>query len=558
MHRFFLLLVCSVAYGQTLCPATPVYSICDITFDVPGTIAQDTELNAEFRGPSHRTFLLRAFQSGPHRLIVRFSPAEPGTWDIRLSSTLSEFHDKQLQITATPSDSFGWVIPANLHHFRYTGGAAEAILTPPHLWVGDTLPANIDAASFESWVVARAHAGLTHIRVQLPNSRNESAFDELDSRLAFINQQNMVVDLVLTPPAGDRQARQAFFQYVIARCAARNATWVILDQFEKYDHAHELVREISGYLNEDPFHHPRTVGAAITSATFADEKWEDLRLYGSPDWVVSAVEDQIYAKPAVSLINAQSPDDFRRQLWNATMSGSYPEALTTNPATLAYLAVWQKVLADTRHWELEPFFDAGNARGVSLPQTEYLIYLEKPGPVTVLLDGKHKWNVSWINPLTGEHADLKDFKDQTFIGSPPDNSHDWLLYIDREGHKESLKTYHFESRQILMQDPEVSVEKIPFEIAQPSGDSASPVKAVPYAIKLKRETRGSRSAIYLWTGEVTADEEGYRVLGTGASGEFRVPANIVRHFPATLHVRVYSLNAFGKLYSLDQNFGMTQ
>jgi len=558
MRLLYFLLALPAAYAQTLCPATPAYAICDITFDVPGSIAPDTELNAEFRGPSHRTFLIRAFPSGPHRLIVRFSPFEAGTWDIRLSSTLAEFHDKQLQMTATPSDSLGWIVPANLHHFRYTGGAAEAVLTPAHLWTGDTAPANLDGSAFESWARARAHAGVNHIRVRVPNSIDEAAFGELDSRLAFLNKQNMIADLVLTAPAGDRQAREKFFRYVIARCAARNVTWVILDEFEKVDHAHELVREISGYLDEDPFHHPRTVGAALTSAVFADEKWLQFRLYGSEDWSISAVEDQIYAKPAVTLIKGTSPDEFRHQLWNATMSGTYPEATATDATMLGYLGIWQKVLADTRHWELEPFFDAGSARGIALPETEYLIYVEKPGPVTVLLDGKHKWNVTWINPLTGERIDLKDFKDETFNGSPPDAAHDWILYIGREGHKEGLKSYHFESRPIVMQDVEVSVEKAPFEITQPSGDSVSPTQPVSYATKLKRDTKATKNMIYLWTGEVTADDEGYRVLGTGPSGQFRVPANIVRHFPATLHVRVYGLNGLGKLYSLDQNFAMTQ
>ena len=177
MHRFLYLLFCLPACGQTMCPATPAYSICDITFDVPGTAPHDAELNAEFRGPSHRTFLVRAFRSAGNRLTVRFSPFEAGTWDIRLSSTLPQFHDKQLQMTATPSDSNGWIEPANLHHFRYTGGAALAALTPPHLWVGDTLPSHLSGSTFESWVMERARAGVNHLRVPVPNFMEESAFD---------------------------------------------------------------------------------------------------------------------------------------------------------------------------------------------------------------------------------------------------------------------------------------------------------------------------------------------------------------------------------------------
>lgn len=545
--------------AQTVCPPTPAYSVCDIVFDAPGGTS-GVELNAEFRGPTHKTFLVNAFPSGPNRLIVRFSPFEAGAWDVRLSSTLAQYHDKQLQFTATPSDSEGWIETANFHHFRYTGVAREGNEGgPAHLWVGDTVPDSLDRAGFEQWAAARAAAGVNHIRIRVPNSIDEPAFDELDARLAFINNHGMVADLVLLPPAaGDRESRQKYFRYVLARCAARNSTWVLLDQFEKYDHAHDLLREMAGYLNEDPYHRLRIVGAAGTSGCFADEKLTNVRFYGATDWAVSAVEHQIYLLPAVSEIRASSPDEFRHRIWNAAMSGSYIEAAATDSTMVHYLEVWKKFFADTRHWDIEPFFDVDGARGLSLPQTEYVLYLEKPGPVTVHLNQKHKWNVGWINPLTGERTELKDFKEDTFVGEPPDNSHDWVLYIDREGHKESLKSFKFESREVLLQDVEVDPAKIPYEIAQPAADNIAFRKPVPYAVKLKRETHATRNMVYVWTGEVTADDEGYRVLATGAAGSFEVPANIVRHFPATLHVRLYGLNGLGKLYSVDRNFGVDQ
>jgi hypothetical protein len=81
---------------------------------------------------------------------------------------------------------------------------------------------------------------------------------------------------------------------------------------------------------------------------------------------------------------------------------------------------------------------------------------------------------------------------------------------------------------------------------------------IPYSAKLKKETHASKQMIYEWTGEVTADDEGYRVLGTGASGTFQLPPNIAYRFPATLHIRLYGVNGLGKLYSLDQNVGITK
>lgn len=558
-------------HAQTVCGPTPAYSICDITFDLPGGIPPATELNAEFRGPSQRTFLLRAFPRGAHQLVVRFSPFEAGAWTVRLSSTLAQFHDKELQFTATPSASNGWIIPANVHHFRYTGGAPTANMTPAHLWVGDTLPETISPAELDSWIDARARAGVTHVRLQAPNTIDEAAFDALDARLDALARKGLIADLVLTPPpALQREDRQKFFEYLIARCSARNLTWVMLPQFESVPHAHELLREIAGYLNEDPFHHPRSVGAAVTSAPFADEKWMDVRSYGSPDWVVSAVEQQVYAKPAVALVQASSPEDFRHQLWNATMSGAYPEAVATTPETLRYLSIWQKLFADARHWDMEPYFDVDGARGMALPDTEYVLYVEHPRAITVNFDRKHKWNVAWINPISGEWLPEKNIKQEMYAGPPPDSSHDWILYVYREGHKESLKSYRFESRPILEQEVEADPAKVTFELvtpanipaADPSEPSTPPMFTakdnIPYSAKLKKETHASKQMIYEWTGEVTADDEGYRVLGTGASGTFQLPPNIAYRFPATLHIRLYGVNGLGKLYSLDQNVGITK
>ena len=38
--------------------------------------------------------------------------------------------------------------------------------------------------------------------------------------------------------------------------------------------------------------------------------------------------------------------------------------------------------------------------------------------------------------------------------------------------------------------------------------------------------------MYLWTGEVVADGQGFRVLGTGKEGTLKMPAGIAKNFPA--------------------------
>ena len=61
---------------------------------------------------------------------------------------------------------------------------------------------------------------------------------------------------------------------------------------------------------------------------------------------------------------------------------------------------------------------------------------------------------------------------------------------------------------------------------------------MPYATKVKRAgTRATRSILWLWTGEVSADHQGYRVLATGQKGTLQVPPAIAVDYPALLLLR---------------------
>jgi hypothetical protein len=105
---------------------------------------------------------------------------------------------------------------------------------------------------------------------------------------------------------------------------------------------------------------------------------------------------------------------------------------------------------------------------------------------------------------------------------------------------------------MYVQEIEGNPQRIPYELVEPKpGETLTAGQAVPFQIKLKRETGGTRRMMYLITGEVVRDGQGLRVLGSGASGQFTVPANILREQTGVLNLHVYGLNAAGKLYSLD-------
>ncbi|MBV8732702.1 MAG: hypothetical protein JO336_23065, partial [Acidobacteriia bacterium] len=230
-----------------------------------------------------------------------------------------------------------------------------------------------------------------------------------------------------------------------------------------------------------------------------------------------------------------------------TCGGSGADSSQTKPFT-----VWFDTLSDTRHWELEPYFDLDGGRAVALEGVEYLVYIEKPGPLELKVE-KHGYDVLWINPIDGEITRRK-FSGDHFTGDPPDKSHDWVLHVVREGRVESMnRSYKFESREILMQEVESLPDKTPFEIEQPASAADVAVgKPVSYSAKVKRETRATRAMMWLWTGEVAADGQGYRVLATGAQGTFTVPAGLAKNYPAVLNLRLYAMNGNGKVYALDR------
>jgi hypothetical protein len=307
-------------------------------------------------------------------------------------------------------------------------------------------------------------------------------------------------------------------------------------------------------------------------------------MYNTPDVALGAVERQLFAVPAVNTgIGREdsgggktSPadvdtDTFRRLLWGTSMNGHYPyfantatSGVTLDAAQLdspaaRQMTVWYDFFAGTRYWELEPYFGVDGGRAVALEDIEYIVYVEKPsGPVEVAV-ARHGYDVAWFNPIDGQRTPHKDFKGERFVAEPPDSTHDWVLHISREGRKQSmLNSYKFESRPVPIQEIERNPQRVPYDIVEPASDTISLKSPPKFAAKVKRETRGTRAMLYLWTGEVAADGQGARVLGTGSSGTLKIPPGIAKKFPAVMNLRVTALNANGKAYSIDRVYRLTE
>jgi hypothetical protein len=571
--RFLPLLLAVAAAAlraQPSCENTPAYTPCDLVLELSDSDAAahpnpyaSVELKAEFRSPRHHTFLVPGFWDGGHRMVLRFAPTEPGQWDYRMTSNVAAWDGKTGSFHAAESESPGFIRPANVHHWAYT----ERNL--PHLWMGanETRFAFIDDSAFRNMVDARAAQKFNHVRGLVLDAGDASFPDlaqaqRLDARIRYLNQKGIIADLILASgPAEiarrfpDAAQRRRFAEYLAGRYAGFNITWQGVEQFEDYPGARAVLKEIGSGLKEaDAYQHPRTSGARVTSAPLLDDAWMNFVAYGTADDSVPAIEHQLYGVPSVALnVSGEDGSRLRHRLWNATMNGQYPTCNCPAGTEKAF-TVWYDFFADTRHWELEPYFDVDGGRAVALDDTEYIVYVENPGPVEVLVQ-KHGYDVYWVDPATGETTRQK-FKGDHFTGEAPAKGHDWVLHIVREGHLESMnRSYKFESRPIVLQEIEQNVAKVPFEVEQPSAE-VSVSKPVPYAAKIKRETRATRSMMWLWTGEVPAEGQGYRVLGSAQKGTFQFPRVLAKNQDAVMNMRVFGMNANGKVYALDKALGL--
>lgn len=584
--------------AQSTCDHTPAYSPCEMVFELSANAAaahpnpyQTVDLSAEFRGPRHKAYEVPGYWDGGGRMVVRFSPAEGGEWDYKLISNIAEWNGKEGSFSAVDSDAPGFVRVANVHHFAYTERRT------PHLWMGVTELnfASMDDAAFRAVADARAAQKFTHLRglvmgaglepaFNAPDQPNLAYFQRLDARVRYLHQKGITTDLILAGGPGflvkafpTWQERRRYVRFVVGRYAAFNITWEGVDYWEDYPGGRPLLKEIGALLKEfDGYQHPRTAGAHMTSAALLDDGWENFAAYGTAEDAVPAIEHQLYAVPMVSLecgredsgAGKRGPDDvdpaaFRHRLWNATMDGEYPTYANTgwgpdfaNSPGAKAMTVWYDLMSQTRHWDLEPYFDVDGGRALALEDVEYLVYVEKAGPVELQVE-HHGYDVIWVDPADGTEV-RKKFNGEHFTGEPPDKTHDWVLHVVRESELESMnKSYYFAASDIQLQDVEVNPEKVIFKLAQPSAGLAVS-RPVPFEADVTRQTRATRTILWLWTGEVTADGQGYRVLGAAQKGTLQVPPEIAVDYPATLLMKVYAMNSLGKVYQVSKGYDLAR
>ena len=531
----WLVLAAAPVWAQLPTCQVAMWNSCDLVFPLEaGEDAARAALRAEFRSPHRDSKAIHAFREG-QSLVLRFSPDEAGDWDYRITSSLRRLDQQIGKVTGLASDAPGFVRVINVHHFQTAN-------LQPHLWMATALDRFTVAprAEFDALVASRAAEKFTHLRVTIDPGTDMPAAAE---RIRTINARGLVADIVLGSLPENRADRDRFITEMVARFTAFNITWAGVPAFERLANARITLRDAGELIEKlDGYKHPRTTLAEGTSSSLLDDRWMHFLSYGTPDPNIGAVEHQFYRVPAVNT-GIRS----RADLWNATMNGHYP-ASGSGPEFKA----WFEFMSASRYWEFEPYFDLDGGRALALDGVEYIVYVEKPGPVEVVVED-HGYDVLWMNPANGERVVAKGYKGKRYTGEPPDNRHDWVLRISREGTKEGmLRSYKFESRRVPVQEVETNPTRVPFEVQEPAGDVSVRIPP-PFILKITRPTRATRELLVLWTAE-SAAAEGARIVGTGEKGMLRLSEASITRVPGVLSVRVMILNANGKAYEVDRAF----
>jgi len=525
-------------------------------------------------------------------MVLRFAPTEAGQWEYRLTSNIAGWDGLTGTFTSTASDAPGFLRVANVHHWATTAA------NRPHLWMGasEMRFGWLDEAEFRAVVDARASQKFSHLRGLVlgegtelgfrgPGAPDLAHFRRLDQRIAYINSKGMVADLVLAPnPAAllrllpDEAARLRFIRFLVGRYAASNVTWQGLGEFESLAGTRARLAEAGALIKQlDPYQHPRTTGARITSAPLLDDGWMDFAAYGTPDAAVGAIEHQLYQVPGVAVEFArentgagkrgpQEVDsaELRHRLWTLSMNGQYPTyaASSADPGSVnspgaKAMTVWYNLMSAARHWDLEPYFDVDGGRALALPGVEYIVYVDKPGPIELTVE-RHGYDVYWVDPADGSITARRKWSGEHFTGEPPDRFHDWVLHVLRESTVESMnRSYKFESRDVPVQEIVIDPAKVVFQIEGPAGllRAGRPIR---FSARVTKTSRATRTMLWMWTAEVTGDHEGYRVLGTAPQGDYVLPSELALNYPAIVLLRLYAMNGYGTVYMVAKGYDLNQ
>ncbi len=580
------------------CGEVAVYDPCELLTELgPGDLEKfpdafrSVALKVEFRSPKGgRTKVMPAFWDGGGRFAVRFSPDFEGRWDFRLISNVEGLDRQTGSFLAMPAATPGFIEVFNSRHFKYP------LTNSGHYWLGASMPplASQPREAFEAMAQERSEQGFTHMRASVlpqpgrgaqpfgPEGEPEVGyFQELDRRVELLHRLGIVTDLVLAE-SGDhleelfprRRSQEWYVRYACARYSAYSVTWQILREWESHESGARLTERIAGMLNEhDPYRHPKSTGATVTSAVLSQDGWQDYYIQNRVDPALASIEYETTRGPFVNTgvgLGAIAANA-RKQAWTATTRGHYVTLSgsdgATDPAAAAEMAPLRKFFDQTRYFDLEPHYRVAGGSALALHRVprwseraigiEHIVYAGEPGLIELLMP-KQEYKVSWFDPATGAWFDQKKkFKGDRYRSRTPDDAHDWVLYVRREGKKQDYnRSFFLESKPPRFREVEVNPSAVPFEIQLPAESKLHVGREHQFNATLLKDTIAARRMVWIWLASVAGSDRGARLLGTGQGGSFAVPTVMVAGYPATLLVRAIGLDGAGRLFEAIRTYDL--
>jgi hypothetical protein len=269
---------------------------------------------------------------------VRFSPGVTGTWTWTTSSANSGLNHQTGSFNVVPSTNKGSLIlqPGATYHFAYQDKT-------PVWWFGETNWAamqtnseGLNHANLLNYINFRANQKFNVLHAQIYNTQgneggtpftnlgaqtlNPAFFQEVDSRVDYLNQHDIVAGLVLAWGFGtaswvdfpSRDARLRFARYIAARYSGYNVYFLVAAEWGLWPNgvndAQTVFDEI-GQAVADTDPHDRLIGihsdtSAAQSEFFAGKTWASFGDY-----------QQYYgAAPATTVASDANREDLRAKL----------------------------------------------------------------------------------------------------------------------------------------------------------------------------------------------------------------------------------------------------
>ena len=350
--RFLFLLTCLISWNVTQHPHAAAadssverFALFEATFQASGNYANPyTDLDAEatLTLPDQSKRTLPLFWDGGNDWKMRVSPDLVGKWSFNVQSADTGLNSQQGEFTCVASERTGSIqaMPEFPHHFQYQNGT-------PMWFMGDTAwglftddaEEKHDRQAAKEYLKVRASQGFNVVHTmmlsetdggnegRLPfqeiaaQTLNPAYFREIDHRVAYANQQGIVVGLALawgdkrrTEPYPWRrfpnvEARKRYARYVAARFSAYDIYFLVSGEWN----AEIRSRKSSDKKVKQEF---IAIGNALAKADAHDRmigihalsKPGNVREFNEAKWMSFADYQQNYAKLHEQILQSRRYD----------------------------------------------------------------------------------------------------------------------------------------------------------------------------------------------------------------------------------------------------------